>query len=570
MKNKLFITLLLPLVLVACTTEGGNKQSTSSSSIDNPIVSTNSSSLDKNSTPTPNLPKEELPSDAQEFVDAVNAIVLNYDSGKDINEAFVLYDNLVNWNYDEVLEAFDKLLLLEELYDDYLKLYNGVESFIARVDEIPYDLSINDERLITLAEDAYSKLNEEQKAMLGVSQAYNRLLDARSDFDALFAATIEEAKKEAAKGFTDLVDLIPEIDLLTLDNDDEINVAKEKYDTLSEEVKAMDEVIAAYETLEKAIARYNELLENPSINDEAIAKAFINAVSALPEIENVTLANRDEIFNANQIYKSLPSTTKASVSDEYSKLTKLIETYYDLYLESIGKSIDRDKVDNNVTLIRNAQDLLAIANNLSGSYKLANDIDVGGIEWMNLGNFTGTLDGAGHSIYNITNTIYSPETEDATFSLFRRMSSTAVVKNLMLDGTVTESDSWAGSIVVDNDGGRISNCLINLTISSSSSGHIGGIVCNNNAGGVIENCLVLSTINGGNWSGGIAVGQYATVNNTYFLSANVNTGAAVGNNYSALPNSGKTEAELKQASLYSSWDNSIWCIINGQYPTLVR
>ena len=302
MKNKLFIALLLPLlVLVACTTEGGGKESSSSSSSE-PIVSSSSSSKLEESTSS-TTPKVELPSDAQAFVDAVDSIVLNYDSGKDINDAFVLYDNLENWDYDEVIDAFNRLVALEELYNDYVRLSNGVEAFITRVDEIPYDLSINDERLIVLAEDAYSKLNDEQKAMLGVSQAYDRLVDARNDFDALFAATIEAAKKEAAKGFTDLVDALPSVELVTLKDGISIEGALSHYEGLDATIKEMVEVVEAYNKLVLINDRYTELVNNPSINDEIMASVFLDSVSKLPEVENVTLGDIALIEKANNDYK---------------------------------------------------------------------------------------------------------------------------------------------------------------------------------------------------------------------------------------------------------------------------
>ena len=146
MKKNLFITLLLPIMLIAsCSTEGGKKSSSSSdfnSSSSSPIV--NSSTTSSSEVQVSSSEKVELPSDAQAFVDKVNSIVLSIDAGKDINDAFVLYDEVVNWDYEEVINAFNRLVALEELYNEYIKLYNGVESFVSRVDEIPYNLTIYD------------------------------------------------------------------------------------------------------------------------------------------------------------------------------------------------------------------------------------------------------------------------------------------------------------------------------------------------------------------------------------------------------------------------------------------
>ncbi len=573
MKNKkLLITLLFSLIICSssCTTEGGKNSSSKNTNINSSnIVTNNSSSILSNNTSSSSI--VELPSDALNFVNAVNLIVLNQDAGYYINNAYDLYESLEDWDYEEVLEAFEKLNLLEQLYNNYLKQNNAVESFINHVDDIPYDLDISDERAIVLAEEAYKKLTDVQKEMLGVSQSYERLVAARTAFDILYEQAIENAKNEAAKAFTDLVDKIPEKELITLDNGQAIENAINHYESLSDEIKKMEDVINAYDKLINAQNRYNELVENPSLNDEILAALFINAVSKLPLKENVSLADRIAIFDANDLYKKLPATTKLlpNVATCYTKVLEALKTYYDLYLNSQGLQREDNKIDE-VVIINNAEDLLAIENNLSGSYKLGSDIDLDGIEWEALGEkntnlFSGVLDGAGHTIYNMSNS----NSNDARFGLFAHIGNTGVVKNLVLEGSVKESGSWAGAICIDNNG-TISNCLINLDIQSPSGGHIGGIACNNNAGAKTENCVVISKISGGSWDGGLFVGNYGTINNCFTLVANVSNKQVIGNNSNQNLECAKTENELKKADLYKNFDKSIWCVIDGYYPTLVQ
>ncbi len=52
------------------------------------------------------------------------------------------------------------------------------------------------------------------------------------------------------------------------------------------------------------------------------------------------------------------------------------------------------------TLIFDAQGLAAIADDPAGSYALARDIDLGGADWTPIA-FSGTLDGRGHTLYNL-------------------------------------------------------------------------------------------------------------------------------------------------------------------------
>lgn len=572
-KNKLLLTLLLPLLIgvSACTTEEDKKPNNDSSSqvvsIQNStsqIISSESSSSNKVSTNNSNsIDNKELPEETLEFINAVNSIVMNEQAGIYINEAYVLYDNLGEdpyyWDYEEAHAAFAKLGELETIYNNYLKFTSLPLSFIEKVDLIPYELTLADERYIIAAEDTYARLTDDQKEVLGVSQAYERMVDAREDFTLLFAAIQEAERNAQAKEFIDYVALIPEVDLITLNHEKEILDAKNCYLTLSDEVKEMENVKEAYAKLEQSITRYDELLENPSINDDAIAASFVETVNKLPSVENVTLSDRVNIFAANDMYKALPSTTKVSAKESYDKLQAIIKAYYDLYLTANG--VSRPVVDNtNVTLISTKDEFLAIANNLSGNYRLANDIDLENMDWNNLGVFTGTLDGAGYTIYNFASTTH----KDATFGLF--LENRGTVKNLTIEGKLDNAGAWAGIIAVRNYG-VISNCIFNVEMNSSS--HIGGIVCENQGGGVISNCIILSKVNGAEWSGGLAVGNYGSITNTYFIKSNVNTGLSIGNSNGLIPSSEKTDAELKQASLYANFDKSIWCIVDGQYPTLV-
>ena len=53
------------------------------------------------------------------------------------------------------------------------------------------------------------------------------------------------------------------------------------------------------------------------------------------------------------------------------------------------------------TEIYDADGLKAIADNPGGAYRLMNDLDMSGVEWVPLA-FSGTFDGGGHTLYNLT------------------------------------------------------------------------------------------------------------------------------------------------------------------------
>ena len=100
--------------------------------------------------------------------------------------------------------------------------------------------------------------------------------------------------------------------------------------------------------------------------------------------------------------------------------------------------------------IADAEGLRAIALDSAGSYRLTADIDLGGIDWTPIP-FSGTLDGAGHTIYNLTLRAVGEETAECRdgnnkpytahyaglFSVVRE----ATIRDLTLRGVSAELES---------------------------------------------------------------------------------------------------------------------------------
>ena len=149
--------------------------------------------------------------------------------------------------------------------------------------------------------------------------------------------------------------------------------------------------------------------------------------------------------------------------------------------------------------IGSEDDLQAFAELVNGKNPYANailvaDIDKG-TENYRIGrdgqDYQGIFEGAGHTI-----------TYDMTFNeqgagLFRNVGVHALIQNLKVQGTITTSDKFAGSIAGWNSG-RIVGCYADVTINSSVNGDAthGGLVGIGYRGTVIENCLVKVAING--------------------------------------------------------------------------
>ena len=228
-------------------------------------------------------------------------------------------------------------------------------------------------------------------------------------------------------------------------------------------------------------------------------------------------------------------------------------------------------ITNNVTLyaqwveavpISTPEELAAIGTNattLSGSYFLMNDIDIStynGGAWTPIGeitgSFTGTLDGNGKKITNLT-----ISSADLYLGLFGMTSNTAMIKNLGIDGvniTNTANGSVAGhrytGTLVGNNLGMIQNCYFingNIKVENSiatystfsggitglnkgtveksfssvnvkSLGSSGGIAgCNNESGNIIY-CYAMGNIggiNGANFGGLVGVLENASIQYSY-------------------------------------------------------
>lgn len=120
--------------------------------------------------------------------------------------------------------------------------------------------------------------------------------------------------------------------------------------------------------------------------------------------------------------------------------------------------------------ISSAEELKAIAGT-SLEYKLSGDIDLSGVEWTPIGDFTGVLDGNGYAIKNLT-----INASESNVGLFSTLSGT--VKNLKL-----ENVSVTASGIVENVGGVcgvLNGSLVNVqvsgTVEAKKGTNVGGIV----------------------------------------------------------------------------------------------
>jgi hypothetical protein len=190
-----------------------------------------------------------------------------------------------------------------------------------------------------------------------------------------------------------------------------------------------------------------------------------------------------------------------------------------------GTAADPFKVYNNETLrkVGTGTDGWSLA----AHYLQIANIDLDGTgNWVRVGvsqiaAFTGTYDGGGHAISNLT------VNNTAEFQgLFGYISTGATVKNLGLLDVNVSGGPRAGGIVGFSEG-TVSNCFVTGTITGGND--TGGIVAC--LTGTVENCYSATNVTGGNNTGGIVGYHAGTIRNSYAtgnISGNSNTGGIAG------------------------------------------
>ena len=261
--------------------------------------------------------------------------------------------------------------------------------------------------------------------------------------------------------------------------------------------------------------------------------------------------------------------------------------------------------EENPYLIDNVQKLQKINLSLGSSYKLVKDLDMKDEVFEPIGQtmeFTGTFDGNGHKIINLT-----IQSDNQYVGMFGRIGS-GTVKNLGLEnvnitGTNTSSYAYVGGIVGYFGNGTITNTYVTgkitgasyvgglvgyvsnsyATISSSyatvnvrGTNYVGGLVGRNS--GTITNSYTIGAVSGTSYIGGLIGENSGTITNSYAIgpvSGTSSLGGLIGTNRGTVTNSywavnttkqaisaggeGKFFSSMLKENTYKNWDfNTVW------------
>ena len=178
---------------------------------------------------------------------------------------------------------------------------------------------------------------------------------------------------------------------------------------------------------------------------------------------------------------------------------------YDGFIEEVQQLTEEEAIAQGYTVIKTADELQAMENDLNGKYILMNDIDLVGYDWEPVGasesnSFAGELNGNGYVIKNLT--ISNPNKDFQGLFGFIYY---ATVQNLGLENVNIEGGDYVGALAGATS--RYGQNLYSTITNCYSSGNVSGDV---SAGGLIgtfagnmANCYSSADIQGDSMVGGL-------------------------------------------------------------------
>src|SRR5574344_2129045 len=219
-----------------------------------------------------------------------------------------------------------------------------------------------------------------------------------------------------------------------------------------------------------------------------------------------------------------------------------------------------DVVPDGYTAINTAQDLDNIRNNLSGKYILMADIDLSSISnWDPLGDdttqFTGTFDGNGHVIKNLT----IDRINEYNVGLFEATSG-ATISNVGLENVNVKGQNYVGGLLGQNYDSTVSNSY--ATGSVTGTYIVGGLVGQNYGSSTVSNSYATGSVTGTDEVGGlVGYNSSSTAKDNNFNTETTGQTNAIGTDDGTgtiSNNNGLTTAQMQNADNWTGWDTTIW------------
>lgn len=205
----------------------------------------------------------------------------------------------------------------------------------------------------------------------------------------------------------------------------------------------------------------------------------------------------------SEINARLEECSRIIENSEYNgiKLFQGTEGLNGKFLEEIKPLTEQEAIAQGYTVIKTADELQAMENNVSGKYILMNDIDLAGYSWTAVGTssdlFSGEFNGNGYVIKNLTVNQSGLDYQ----GLFGRVSR-AKISNVGLENVEVKGNTGTGALAGYTDNSDFKNCYVD-GVSISGGLETGGLIGTLDSGG-ISSCYI---INGSVTSSGFNVGS---------------------------------------------------------------
>ena len=200
------------------------------------------------------------------------------------------------------------------------------------------NLTLENANAVSAARAAYDALTEAQKALVA---NYDTLTAAEAKIAQLQQAADDQA---AANGVIEMISHLPAVNRLTLGDQGRVAAARSAYENLTEAQQAL---VTNYETLTAAEAKIAQL---QAAADQNAAQPIINAIAALPEVDQLTLDNVGAVSAARTAYDALSEAQKAIVTN-YTTLTAAEAKIAELQAAADQQAADQAAADSVIAKI---------------------------------------------------------------------------------------------------------------------------------------------------------------------------------------------------------------------------
>lgn len=297
------------------------------------------------------------------------------------------------------------------------------------------------------------------------------------------------------------------------------------------------------ELLNEIINVGKRLIEMKDITNIALYRKTANTVKEVTSLSKADLANLNEYIvkvDMEQLDSFYAPVKEYKIENNEMKFV----LDYDDHVQYVG-SEKKNKLEvtygiikNGVAQNQNLQELIeAIRANPSGSFELYKDYDLSGITILDDNTeFTGTLNGNGHILSNLTTRLFN-KTNGATienlviqdssltaFGTLMNECSNTTIKNVHLKNitlTAPNANGTGGLIGKSKENSIIENCSI-TNISVGSNKRIGGMIGLMYAS-TMRNCYITGKVSSNNDAAGGVIGEAYTNSMVQNLYADVTT-----------------------------------------------